>query len=301
MTACIKTGAPWNVIQAWQKFTQSHDCGPTKADGKWGPMTREAVGKFQKKYGIPTERDKDHNYIVGPKTYAKAEKLGFTAPNVIVPPGNINVMIDISHHQAQVDMAQVKQGGKIAVIHKCTQGTNPKYVDDRYTERQQAAKKAGLLWGAYHFGEKGDGRAQADYFLKHAHLDKHTICVLDWEAYKPKDSPNLTMNAIEARDFIAEIYRQTGKYPGLYGNQEIKKFMGTHPDPIFQKCWLWLANYTKTISEIPAPWKAYTFWQYTSAVHVPGVEGCCDNNFYAGDEASLRKFWTEHSVSMEGK
>ena len=293
MTACIKTGAPWNVIQAWQQFTKSQGCGPERADGIWGPQTEAAIGAFQREHAIhevgPTGR-----YIVGPKTFAEAEKLGFKVPAVIVPPGNINVVIDISHYQTGVDMAKIKQAGKMAVIHKCTQGTT--MVDDKYAERQQAAKKAGLLWGAYHFGEKGEGRAQAQHFLKNVHLDADTVCVLDWERYKTKDGKDLTMTAQEAKEFIQEFHRTTGQYPGLYGGAALRQMMGPNPDPIFAKCWLWFARYTKTAQQIPAPWKTYTLWQYTSAVHVEGVDGCCDNNFYAGDEASLRKFWAEQSA-----
>lgn len=182
----------------------------------------------------------------------------------------------------------------MAVIHKSTQGTT--MVDDMYAERQQAAKKAGLLWAAYHFGEKGDGRLQAQNFIKNAHLDGNTVCALDWELYKTKDGKDLTMNAQEAKAFIEEFHRHTGTYPGLYGGAALRQMMGPNPDPIFAKCWLWFARYTKTAQQIPAPWKTYTFWQYTSAVHAEGVEGCCDNNFYAGDAASLRKFWEDHKV-----
>lgn len=301
MTACIKSGSPWNVIQAWQEFTQSQDCGPKRADGKWGAETEAAIGQFQREHNIhevsPTGR-----FIVGPLTYAAAVKLGFVVPAVIVPPGNVNVVIDISHYQKQVDLPKVKEGGILAVIHKCTQGIT--MVDDRYAERQPIAEKAGLLWGAYHFGENAPGREQAQFFLRNVNLDGKTVCVLDWEKYtvkvKDKDGKtkviDKTMTAEQAKDFIQEFHRHTGMYPGLYGGISLKQFMGEHPDPIFQKCWLWFSSYTRKIKEIPQPWTAYTLWQYTSAVHAQGVEGCCDHNFYTGDVASLRNFWDEEQA-----
>src|ERR1044071_4052756 len=75
----------------------------------------------------------------------------------------INVVVDISHHNGNVDLMKAKQDGIVGVIHKGTQGIG--MFDNKYAPNRLAAQAAGLLWGAYHFGTKSDGAAQADFFL----------------------------------------------------------------------------------------------------------------------------------------
>lgn len=72
----------------------------------------------------------------------------------------INAVVDISHHNGNVNLAQAKSDGLIGVIQKATQGRSN--IDPTYKTNR---KKAGLLWGAYHFGTGSDGVKQADHFL----------------------------------------------------------------------------------------------------------------------------------------
>ena len=75
-----------------------------------------------------------------------------------------NVVVDLSHHNADPDFAAARDGGGIVgVIHKATQGL--RYRDPTYADRETAAVTAGLLWGAYHFGTGSDGVQQAEHFL----------------------------------------------------------------------------------------------------------------------------------------
>lgn len=74
-----------------------------------------------------------------------------------------NVVIDLSHHNGDVNMSAAKNAGIQGVIHKATQGW--KYVDPKYQVNRDTALAAGLLWGAYHFGVGADGVEQADFFL----------------------------------------------------------------------------------------------------------------------------------------
>ena len=61
-----------------------------------------------------------------------------------MPPG-LNVVIDLSHHNNNVDFAKVVAAGVLGVIHKATQGTTT--VDPLYAQRRGEALAAGLLWG----------------------------------------------------------------------------------------------------------------------------------------------------------
>src|SRR5258708_30461770 len=90
-----------------------------------------------------------------------------------------DVVVDLSHHNGKVDLAQAGQNGVIGVIHKATQGTL--YVDPLYHANLAQASAANLLWGAYHFGVSGDGVAQAEFFLDTVKPIAHTLLVLDFE------------------------------------------------------------------------------------------------------------------------
>jgi lysozyme len=86
---------------------------------------------------------------------------------------SINVVVDISHHNGNVDLEKAQQAGIVGVIHKGTQGTG--MFDNQYGVNRQKAAAAGLLWGAYHFGTNADGAAQADFFLNKINADKEDV------------------------------------------------------------------------------------------------------------------------------
>jgi lysozyme len=205
----------------------------------------------------------------------------------------INVIVDLSHHNEAVDFVKMKADGIVGVIHKATQGL--RFVDKSYASRRRKAVDCGLLWGAYHFGVGADGSDQAQFFLKVAKPDEHTLLVLDYE-------PNLTgptMALDQAREFVEHVAEATGRWPGLYSGHLIKEQLGgvTPPDRQLSKCFLWLAQYKgpKPLN-IPSTFKTWTFWQYTDGVlgpephRVDGV-GLCDRNKFNGSLARLRKLW----------
>ena len=206
----------------------------------------------------------------------------------------INVVVDLSHHNENVDFAKMKAAGIVAVIHKATQGLT--YVDRMYAARQKAASNAGLLWGAYHFGVGGDGSDQAAFFLDTIQPDDATLLVLDYE-------PHLTgptMSLDQAREFVEHVAESTGRWPGLYSGHLIKEQLGATltPDALLSNCFLWLAQYNgpKPLN-IPPTFKTWTFWQYTDGVHGPapyrvdGV-GLCDRNIFNGSLSQLKRLWS---------
>ena len=118
----------------------------------------------------------------------------------------INVIVDISHHNGNVDLNKAKQAGIAGVIHKGTQGTET--FDWTYKVNRQKAEAAGLMWGAYHFGTKGDGAAQADFFLSKINADEQTLLVLDYEPNGPAhDDP-------QPGPRICALIKRVGPFPG---------------------------------------------------------------------------------------
>lgn len=201
----------------------------------------------------------------------------------------INVVVDISHHNGNVDFAKAKASGIVGVMQKATQGQSG--FDKTYDKNRKAARKEGLLWGAYHFATGSDGVKQADNFLSVATPDKDTLLVLDFEPNPTGPSMNLT----EAHAFVTHVQQATGKYPGFYSGHYIKQLLGSKQDALLAKCWFWLAQYGKT-PVVPANWPTWTMWQYTDGNlgplphDVPGI-GDCDRDKFNGDLVQLDKLW----------
>jgi lysozyme len=121
-------------------------------------------------------------------------------------PDPLNVVIDISHHNGNINLAKAKEDGILGVIQTATQGQT--FKDPTYERNRQKAKDAGLLWGAYHFGTGSDGLKQAQHFLDTVGNDPGTLLALDFE-------PNPTgpsMDLEEARAFVIHI--NPGLHPG---------------------------------------------------------------------------------------
>src|SRR3954467_7020979 len=75
-----------------------------------------------------------------------------------------NSVVNLSHYDLmRVDFVGMKNEGIVGVIHEAS---FPRFArDNRYRERHLAAMQAGLLWGAYHFGDATSPVEQADHFL----------------------------------------------------------------------------------------------------------------------------------------
>lgn len=205
----------------------------------------------------------------------------------------LNVVIDLSHHNQITNFATIKAAGIVAVIHKATQGTH--YTDPMYLQRRSEALQAGLLWGAYHFAEAGDGRAQADYFLSVVDPAPTDLLVLDIEQNYSQGKPVTSMDIANAGTFVQRIEQQTGRYPGLYSGSYIKEILGDNTNPVLANCWFWLAQYGST-AVVPVNWPYWTMWQYTDGAKGPephsvnGV-GPCDRDKFNGDLEQLNRLW----------
>jgi lysozyme len=201
----------------------------------------------------------------------------------------LNVIVDLSHHNGNVDLAAAQAAGIVGVIHKATQGTS--FVDPMYQINREKAQQVGLLWGAYHFGVGADGVEQADYFLQIVQPGAQDLLVLDFEANPQGPSMNLE----EARAFVTHISQSSGRFPGLYAGAYLKELLGTHSDPLLAQCWFWLSQFGPT-AVVPPNWPAWTMWQYTDGAlgpppyDVPGI-GRCDRDKFNGDLNRLKKLW----------
>jgi lysozyme len=208
-----------------------------------------------------------------------------------------NVVIDLSHNNANVDLARARADGVQGLIHKATQGSG--FSDPAYPARRDQARQAGLLWGAYHFATAADPVVQARFFLRVADITPGDLLVLDFEVNEA--SPNNTMTLDQARTFISTVQDATGITPGLYGGAYLKEQMANTSDETIQACWLWWAQYG-VAPNIPPAWPAWTLWQYTDGHHgtppfaVDGI-GTCDRDQYQGAPDELQAKWITGSLT----
>jgi len=204
-------------------------------------------------------------------------------------PDPLNVVVDTSHHNGNVNFPKAKDAGILGVIQKATQGQSG--VDPTFKTNRKKATDAGLLFGAYHFATGSDGLKQADHFLDVVGSFEQTLLVLDFE-------PNPTgpsMSLEEARAFVTHVKEVTGRFPGFYSGHFIKQLLGSNKDPILSQCWFWLAQYGPT-PVVPPNWPTWTMWQYTDGAigpqphSVPGI-GRCDRDKFNGTAQQLRDLW----------
>lgn len=226
-----------------------------------------------------------------------------------------NSVVNLSHYDLMtVDFEQIKREGVVGVIHEASY---PRFERDAYYgKRQNAAARAGLLWGAYHFGDATDPIRQAEHFLRIVESNWRgptlhpggVLLVLDFE--KNGHYPGGTMRVDQAITFVERIRQRTGKYPGLYCSEYRLRQVLYNPKitasqrEALRNCWLWIANYHHEPRET-APWSHWTMWQYTG-------DGVCDlprkshpksvanikkaeRNMFRGSPAAAAAFWQENA------
>ena len=202
------------------------------------------------------------------------------------------MVVDLYHGDRVASFARARQAGIYGIIHKASEGAG--MVDPRYSLRRMRARRAGLLWGAYHFGNSDAVEAQVDNFLKAAAPDNHTLVALDYE-----DNGAATMSLDQARQFLSAIESRLGRKAVLYSGNLIKQQLGGRPDPFFASHRLWLAEYGP-VPRVPPGWSQQWLWQYSgdgigpeprTVAGIPGAGGCIDCNTYERTPADLAAEW----------
>lgn len=189
----------------------------------------------------------------------------------------------------------------VGVIHRSGIGLRE---DTLYKERRAIAKARGYLWGAYHFGYRGNVKAQADMLIKLAGDD---LMILDLE-----DASNSKyMNLDEAVEFMAYVKEKTGKIPVVYANHTTTKQLNTKfpNSEILKASKFWYARFKSNVTDFPTGlWGGYFLWQFSSEINctttgsclynVPGTKYDMDVNVFDGSKEELTKSW--HNYKHEG-
>ena len=228
-----------------------------------------------------------------------------------------NNVVNLSHYDLmRPDFVAMKSEGILGVIHEASY---PRLERDAYyQERHAAAARAGLLWGAYHFGDGTDPVRQADHFLQVVRSSlsysgqNGVLLVLDFE--KNGHYPGGTMRVDQAVAFVERIRESTGRYPGIYCSEyRIRQVLYDRKVTPAQRrvlanCWLWIANY-HFAPRNTAPWTRWNLWQYTGdgkcdlprATHPRSVANIrkAERNIFSGTNAELITFWQENAWRLQ--
>ncbi len=184
------------------------------------------------------------------------------------------VGIDVSSYQRTVNWASYKSQKRVFAYVKATEGNS--YKNPYFASQYGGAAKAGLIRGAYHFGNPSgaSGKAQADYFVKHGGAwvaDGKTlpgVLDIEYNPYGGNTCYGLSKTAMVSwiSAFVTEYKKKTTRDAVIYTTTDwwkrctgsTTKFNRTNP--------LWVARYgTSTPGTLPGKWPFYTFWQYSSS------------------------------------
>jgi lysozyme len=203
--------------------------------------------------------------------------------------------IDVSHHQGQVNWYLVAEGGISFAFAKATEGVT--FVDPRFSANWIGIKDAGMIRGAYHFFRPAKPvDAQVDNFARTVGeiKDGDLPPVLDLE-----EAP--TPNGDEWDDipgdqrvplvlsWLEGVEAKLGRKPIIYTRRSFVAAELPNAAPLGQYL-LWVAHYTaKPAPALPSPWSKWTFWQYSAAGTVDGIEGPADLDRFNGSLSDLEQ------------
>jgi lysozyme len=193
----------------------------------------------------------------------------------------------------------VKEPKVVAVIHRATIGSRK---DTKYAERKEEARRRGLLWGSYHLGKPGNPVGQADFYLETVRPAADEVLALDIESLNPSTDISLD----DAVRFIERIKEKTGRFPLVYGNDNVIRAISNRfgRNSVFARTPLWYARFRREIPNFPrGTWDTYTLWQFSSEINctrarpsaclfrVPGTQTDMDINVFNGSAEELRSRW----------
>lgn len=192
--------------------------------------------------------------------------------------------IDVSHYQGQINWGAVKAAGCAFAFAKATEGTN--VTDPYFATNWSGMKAAGLARGAYHFFHASEDAAQqAAHFLATVQLQPGDLPpVIDIEV-----SDNVANSTIVqgVQTWLDAVEQAAGVTPLIY---TAASFWNAHLNNSFGRYPLWIAHYTAASTPAPLPtgWTDWAFWQYSQSLHIDGVNGASDHDYFNGTTADLQ-------------
>src|SRR5215212_5364286 len=127
-----------------------------------------------------------------------------------------NYGADISDFQRRIDLAQVAREGYEFCVVKASEGPyrdGTFYLNPSYGPQIDAAQRAGMLIGAYHYIVETPAEAQVDLFLDTVGDVSGKLIMVDYEAYP--NFPSLDPSMATLTEFVTELRNRIGDHPIL--------------------------------------------------------------------------------------
>lgn len=190
--------------------------------------------------------------------------------------------IDVSHFQGHIDWQAVKAAGCDFAFAKATEGAG--VTDPCFAANWAAMKAAGLPRGAYHFYRAQEPAVQqAAHFLSTVQFGPGDLPpVLDIEVSDGVTGQSLVGGV---QTWLDAVEPAAGATPIIYTNTP---FWDAHFDDQFGRYPLWIAHYGPAPSPLPRGWADWTLWQYSQSLHVGGVNGPADHDYFNGTPEALQ-------------
>jgi lysozyme len=191
--------------------------------------------------------------------------------------------IDISHHQGKnIDFAQVRKSGVVAMIHKATEGSS--FIDDMRESNIIAATKAGIACCTYHWLSPGSNvKSQMDFYLDIVIPVRGERLVIDYE------QDGCTLSGL--KEAVQYLLDQKMDYQiTVYSGHLLKEHLGSKKDEFLaENTDLWLAQYTSgTPSWSDETYPNWTLWQYSDTGRINGInDAYVDLNRFDGTDKEL--------------
>lgn len=209
-------------------------------------------------------------------------------------------------YQAGFDVATAKREGYTGGISKITEGLSSgaswDKINKSWSKRWHDQSVAeGMVWGGYHYLHKGNGAAQARYFLD----EFNKITGRGVDGYLVQLDNEADADWQTTVDFSNEFYRQTHSHPYLmytgswWWNVDGRRWNGNSLTP-----YLWHSRYVagtglgsvlyrKVSDSFWTPgygnWPKATILQYSAKGSVGGIVDNVDVNAFLGSTADLAK------------
>ena len=192
--------------------------------------------------------------------------------------------IDVSKHNGEIDFKRVRDDDYQFVFIKASEGKT--YQDDAFDRNYNAARKAGLKVGAYHFFRKNrTGREQAENLLstvKGKTLDLPLVIDLedDWGNGATISRKTAIERVLDMISILKDKGYQVMIYTNFDGYEKYYKDM-------LMDCDLWLCSFT---SPDLLPHLSHCIQQFSHEGSVDGVKGKVDLNVFRGS----KREWSDY-------
>lgn len=187
-------------------------------------------------------------------------------------------IIDISHHQGDIDWSKASKEIDLAII-RTQYGTST--IDRKYVRNITECKKYKVPFGVYiyvTFTNKTTALAQAKDFYERAKGHNPLFYVVDVEESFGASVKNIQEGIQAFIDYLKGKGVKVGLYTGHHFYKPYKM------DTVKNYDFLWIPRYSGTSALGKKPDFACDLWQYTESGTVAGIKGNVDLNVLNGSK-----------------